>query len=99
MSQQESLARLNKSLEDHILALVLVCHQRGKDAGWWHDLHTGEPLNRNKAESIALMHSELSEMLEGVRKSLPDDHCPEFKVYLMTIALNSLQKKLSWPMC
>jgi NTP pyrophosphatase (non-canonical NTP hydrolase) len=31
---------------------------------------------RNKAEMIALMHSELSEALEGLRKSLMDDHLP-----------------------
>jgi NTP pyrophosphatase (non-canonical NTP hydrolase) len=33
---------------------------------------------RNKGEMIALMHSELSEMLEGVRKPGPDSHCPDF---------------------
>ena len=33
---------------------------------------------RNKGEMIALMHSELSEMLEGIRKPGPDSHCPEF---------------------
>ncbi|NIA28842.1 MAG: hypothetical protein GWP06_02880 [Actinobacteria bacterium] len=32
----------------------------------------------NNGEKIALMHSELSEMLEGVRKPGPDKHCPEF---------------------
>ena len=35
-----------------------------------------KPLKRNKGELIALMHSELSEMLEGARKGLPDDHLP-----------------------
>lgn len=33
---------------------------------------------RNKGEMIALMHSELSEMLEGVRKPGPDAHCPDY---------------------
>jgi hypothetical protein len=46
------------------------------NATWWHDLTTGERLQRNKGELIALMHSELSEMLEGERKSLMDDHLP-----------------------
>lgn len=41
---------------------------------WWHDINTGEKLNRNKGELIALMHSELSECLEGVRKDINDTH-------------------------
>jgi hypothetical protein len=43
---------------------------------WWVDPETAEPIDRNKGEMIALMHSELSETLEGVRKGLPDDHLP-----------------------
>lgn len=31
-----------------------------------------------KLSKIALMHSELGEMTEGVRKPGPDQHCPEF---------------------
>ncbi len=45
-------------------------------AGWWNDIVTGERLDRNKGELIALMHSELSECLEGVRKNLADDKLP-----------------------
>lgn len=54
-----------------------VCHAR--NTKWWIDPYTQEPITRNKGEMIALMHSELSEMLEGVRKSLQDDHLPAFK--------------------
>jgi len=43
---------------------------------WWHDPRTGERLQRNKGEMIALMHSELSEALEGIRKNKMDDHIP-----------------------
>lgn len=46
------------------------------NARWWIDMQTGEPLARNKGELIALMHSELSEMLEGIRKNKLDDHLP-----------------------
>jgi NTP pyrophosphatase (non-canonical NTP hydrolase) len=45
-----------------------------KDRGFWED--QTNPLK--KAEKIALMHTELSEMLEGIRKPGPDSHCPEF---------------------
>jgi NTP pyrophosphatase (non-canonical NTP hydrolase) len=33
---------------------------------------------RNDGELIALMHSELSEALEGLRRGLHDEHCPDF---------------------
>lgn len=56
------------SLRDHIFAL---------NDRWWRDLKTGAWIeNPNKGEKIALMHSELSEMLEGARKSTMDDHLP-----------------------
>ena len=45
-------------------------------AGWHSDIETGEPKKRNFGEAIALMHSELSEALEGWRKNLMDDHLP-----------------------
>lgn len=48
-----------------------VCHEANKK--WWHDPATGAPIGRNKGEQIALIHSELSECLEGVRKNLMDD--------------------------
>ena len=56
--------------------------------GFWPEKHTHE-LNsgRNDGEMIALMHSELSEALEAVRKTkiegefqnhVMDEHCPGF---------------------
>lgn len=45
---------------------------------WWQFDAEGKPI-RNKGEAIALMHSELSEALEGIRKNLDDEHIPEFK--------------------
>ena len=56
--------------------LVELVHQRNVEAGWWTNIETGEPLNRNRAEMIALMHSELSEALEAERKNLMDDKLP-----------------------
>lgn len=43
---------------------------------WWHDLKTGEKLVRKPKTLLALMSSELSEGLEGVRKNKKDDHLP-----------------------
>lgn len=41
---------------------------------FYRDIDTGKPVERNPAELIALIHSELSEMLEGVRKDVKDTH-------------------------
>ena len=51
-------------------------HQSCLDAGWYNDLETGQRIERNFGEVVALMHSELSEALEGWRKNLNDDHLP-----------------------
>jgi hypothetical protein len=48
-------------------------HETAKSKGWWDQ-------DRNDGELIALIHSELSEGLEGLRKDLDDDHCPQFKM-------------------
>lgn len=54
--------------------MVELIHEANRAAGWWTNLETGEPLDRNDGEMIALMHSELSEGLEGLRKGLNDTH-------------------------
>lgn len=56
-----------------------VCHGLALSAGWWTDPVTGEPKERNDGELIALMHSELSEALEGLRKDKADEHLPHRK--------------------
>ena len=48
-------------------------HKEIRATGWWSD-SAGKPIERNKGELIALMHSELSEALEAVRKNKMDDH-------------------------
>lgn len=60
-----------------------IHHHNGK---WWIDIHTGEPLVRNKGEAIALIHSEVSEALEGVRKNLADDKLPHYPMEVVEMA-------------
>lgn len=53
---------------------------------WWHDVRTGQPIERNFGELIALCHSELSEALEGHRKNLMDDKLPHRKMVEVELA-------------
>lgn len=47
---------------------------------WYFHPVTGAPVERNFGEVIALIHSELSEALEGHRKDLMDDKLPHRKM-------------------
>ena len=51
---------------------------------WW-EFDLGGP-TRNKGEAIALMHSELSECLEAVRKNTKDSHLPNFRGEVVELA-------------
>ena len=53
-----------------------------KAVGWWPE----NVEHRNKGELIALMHSELSEALEGLRKDRMDDHLPHRKMVEVELA-------------
>jgi NTP pyrophosphatase (non-canonical NTP hydrolase) len=53
---------------------------------WWQDLETGQPIQRNKGELLALIHSEVSEALEGERKNLSDDHLPNRRMAEVELA-------------
>lgn len=53
---------------------------------WWQNIDTGEPIKRNKGELLALIHSEISECLEGERKDLMDDKLPHRKMAEVELA-------------
>lgn len=57
-------------------AAQYLSHKTATDAGWYTDLDTGEKKERNFGEVVALMHSELSEVLEADRKGLMDEKLP-----------------------
>jgi hypothetical protein len=67
-----------------INSLVAEVHNNNKK--WWINIHTGEPLDRNVGELLCLIHSELSEAMEGHRKGLMDDHLPHRSMEEVEIA-------------
>lgn len=67
---------INANLENAIHDLQKLCFARAYNAGWHTNLETGELLNRNRAEMLCLIHSEISEAMEGERKNLQDDKLP-----------------------
>ena len=49
------------------------CHEAAIKGGWWHDSE-GKKKERNVGELLCLIHSEISEAMEGARKDLMDTH-------------------------
>ena len=72
--------------------LTHQCHNLAASSGWWTDLKTGEDLSgkKNIPELLCLIHSEISEAMEGHRKGLMDDklpHRPMLEVELADAAI------------
>ena len=66
--------------------LTFFCHGQAKENGWWTNMGTNEDLTstgypkiqptKNVGELLCLVHSEISEAMEGHRKLLMDDKLP-----------------------
>lgn len=61
-------------MKDEINALVAFSHATSVKNGWWDEASRNNPLT--VPTKIALIHSEVSEALEGHRKGLMDDKLP-----------------------
>lgn len=64
--------------------LCETVHEANKK--WWIDLDSGLPLKRNIPEMLMLVVSELSEAMEGHRKSLKDDKLPWRSMFEVELA-------------
>lgn len=65
--------------------LAGIIHFWNVKSGWWHDLD-GEPKDRNVGELLCLVHSEISEAMEGHRKDQMDDKLPHRKMFEVELA-------------
>lgn len=71
-----------------INSMAKYCFGNNVKAGWWTDIKTGESTvgKRNIGELLCLVHSEISESLEGYRKNLNDDKLPHRKMFEVELA-------------
>lgn len=74
---------------DGLQSTTMLCHGLAAKSGWWNDKQTGErlkPEQINVAEKLCLIHSEVSEAMEGHRKNLMDDKLPHRKMLEVELA-------------
>ena len=70
--------------KDSINSAVKECHGISKNAGWWNDVDLNSPYV--VATKLCLIHSEISEAMEGHRKDIMDDHLPDRKMVEVELA-------------
>ena len=77
-------AAINESRASHVNALVDHCYTASLKAGWWKPEDSDNPYT--VACKLALIHSEISEAMEGDRKNAPDDKLPHRKMIEVELA-------------
>lgn len=75
-------AKHYKLLGDAVDEVVHLCHKLSNAGGWW----PVNKLERNVPEALCLIHSEISEALEGYRKDKVDEHLPHFQSITVELA-------------
>lgn len=75
---------------DGLQATTALCHGLAARSGWWTDRNSGLPIDpatpRLVVEKLCLIHSEVSEAMEGDRKDLMDDKLPDRKMLEVELA-------------
>lgn len=66
--------------------MSLAIYEGNRERGFWDKEAGAEWVTEEKSSKIALMHSELSEALEAIRKEKKDDHLPEFDGEVVELA-------------
>lgn len=84
--EEESLPNSPNRRKGHIVygidAFIAEAHTNSKEAGWWDEPDTVETV----PAKLCLIHSEVSEAMEGARKDLMDDKLPHRKMVEVELA-------------
>lgn len=64
--------------------LQSICHGLAREAGWWDSRDLDDP--QTIPTCLCLVHSEISEAMEGARKNRMDDHLPHRKAFEVELA-------------
>ena len=67
------------AIAKRINELSFYCHMLAKRNNWWDK-------ERNVGELLCLIHSEISEAMEGHRKSAMDEHLPQYSSITVELA-------------
>ena len=81
--EQKAVLKLASASISELQDLII---RNNVQAGWYTDLETGELRHRQPLDHIALIHSEVSEACDGVRKDLMDDKLPHRKMEEVELA-------------
>lgn len=71
---------VNKYIND----VTELCHGLARESGWWDGVDVNAPFVI--PAKLCLIHSEISEAMEGARKDLMDDHLPHRKMIEVELA-------------
>ena len=84
MSFKEILNDHSKCVADGISLCQETCHGLAREAGWWDNRDLDDP--QTIPTCLCLVHSEVSEAMEGARKNRMDDHLPHRKALEVELA-------------
>ena len=69
---------------DQVAQIEQLCHGLAREAGWWDNRDLDDP--QTIPTCLCLVHSEVSEAMEGARKNRMDDHLPHRKALEVELA-------------
>ena len=73
-----------RTISHNVNEVTQLCHGLAREAGWWDGVDLNDP--QTIATKLCLIHSEVSEAMEGARKDLMDDHLPHRKMVEVELA-------------